>query len=68
MMVTVPDVTKTSSCYRKIMKSNNLVNKITLKSLRFSLFRMCGRVGTIQRALLISVNVLADDRVFVPVQ
>jgi hypothetical protein len=70
-MVTVPNVTKTSSDCRKFMTSDNLVNKITLKSQGFALFfqiRMRGCVGTIRRALLIGVSVLADDRMFVPAQ
>lgn len=70
-MVTVPNVTKNSGVYRKIMTSGNLVNKITPKSQGFALFfqiRMRGRVGTIRRALLIGVSVLADDRMFNPAQ
>lgn len=71
MIVTMPDVTKTSSRYRKFMKSKNLVNKITLKSLRFRLsfqIRMHGRVRTSWQTLLIGVSILADDRVFIPAQ
>jgi hypothetical protein len=53
------------------MKSKNLVNKITLKSLRFRLsfqIRMHGRVRTSWQTLLIGVSILADDRVFIPAQ
>jgi hypothetical protein len=38
MEVTVPDVTKTSSHYRKVMKSINLVGWITLKTQRAIIF------------------------------
>jgi hypothetical protein len=71
VIVTVPNVTKTSGDYRKFMTSDNLINKIPPKSPWFALFfqiRMRGCVGTIRRALLIGVSVLADDRMFIPAQ